>query len=227
VLDARVPVSAEPIRRLVAGLVGHGDKRTSPQTVTDLSASSTNDGVQFVRNHLSVRSVLNVAPGVIARSPINATLLALVRSDAHLRAGDRAAAIESLTLDDPTTVTVLAWTALCHDDFRGDVLSCSAVVTNVDSSTALLCVARAVALETHGQRSAASDMLAEALRLPRTASVIQRRAVLTRALLSARRGHLGRALEDLVQARASAESEDRIIDGLDATIRRLRRRRRP
>ncbi|WP_420451852.1 hypothetical protein [Ilumatobacter sp.] len=195
---------------------GDDDRRRRVDDLTD-------GAVAFARDHLVVRVLLSLAPGVLARSGLRPEAPGVLRAELREAAGDLLGAAEELEPLERWSHVALRLAAVRrrlgdHDD----VVELTEGVGAIDDTTALLAIERGVALTGLARDADAAAAFRDALRLPRTAEAIRRRAVLERAAASHRRGHGGRALADLDRLRRDGAE----IDGLATVVRSLRRSRR-
>ena len=222
--------------RLVAVLLrrsDHADTSDSGGTgsVDDLGSAADPDHLadpspavlDLVARRVGARFLLDLAPGVVGRSPTTSTSLLLLRAELIDERSGAGSALHVLEASDDrtTTVALRRVTLLASLGRHREVVEATEGLTNVDDGTTLLLVARGAAAAHLGRHDDAAWAFGEALRLPRRSAAIRRRALLARALAHDGRGHRGRALADLRRARDVGDP----VDGLDRAIRSLQQRR--
>ncbi len=207
------------LQRLVVAMMqrdlGHPVKlRSADDVVLDTLAR--------LHRHFSVRCLLAVAPGVLARSKLDVAAMTVLDAEMLAAGGDRRGAFDELRHGPRVTTLVLHRVALLHASSADEeIVRLTDGITNIDPISALLCIERGTSLGRIGDARGAGASFNEALRLARIAPVIKRRAVLARAAGHIERGHIGRAIDDLRRVHA----QDVDVIGLDRVLRSLRARR--
>ncbi len=180
------------------------------------------DTLARLHRHFSVRCLLAVAPGVLARSKLDVAAMTVLDAEMLAACGDHRGALDALQHGPRVTTLVLHRVALLRTSSADEeIVRLTDEITNIDPISALLCIERGRSLGRIGDAGRASASFSEALRVTRIAQVIKRRAVLARAAGHIERGHIGRAIADLRRVHA----HDADVIGLDRVIRSLRARR--
>ena len=147
-----------------------GQPPDRPAEVLDLMDVADWHGfAAFARQHLDLRAMLAPDLGVLARSGLGQTMIRMLRSQLREDLGDPGGAVDEVTAGRLDTVSAIRACALNVGRAHLDaVMAMTDGVTNLDDSTAYLCVVRGSVASMLGDPTRASAAFAEAVRLART-----------------------------------------------------------